>query len=326
MLSPYILAAAVPAFAITALSLPKIINKLRAAGITEKDMHKEGTPQVAEMGGIGIVMGAVGALLLVIGVHTFFGSALGFGLNVPVLMATLTTMLIIALIGIFDDLFDMSQRTKALLPIASAIPLVAIQSAGSTAMTVPFLGVVDFGWFYLVVLVPLAVTVCSNLTNMLAGFNGLEAGMGIVIFGALSLIAFFANQPEMAVVSLAMLGALCGFILFNWSPARAFPGDAGTLVIGAGIAAAVIIGSFEAAGVIIMIPYIVDFFVKAVNGFPKTFGTLRGGKLYCDKRPAGLVQYAMKLSGGISEKRLVLAFIATECAFAAVALILYVKI
>jgi UDP-N-acetylglucosamine--dolichyl-phosphate N-acetylglucosaminephosphotransferase len=326
MLPPYVLFAVLPAFAIAALSLPKLIEKLRAAGITEKDMHKAGSPQIPEMGGISIVMGAVGALLLVIGAHTFFEKELGLGINVPVLMATLTTMLIIALIGIFDDLFDMSQRTKALLPIVSAIPLAAVQSAGSTAMTLPFLGVVDFGGFYLVLLVPLAVTVCSNLTNMLAGFNGLEAGMGIVMFAALSLIAFFANQPDMAVISLSMLGALCGFLIFNWAPARAFPGDVGTLVIGAGVAAAVITGSYESAGVIIMLPYIADFFIKAANGFPKTFGTLRNGKLYCDKRPAGVVQYVMKLSGGISEKGLVLALIATECIFAAVALALYVRV
>ncbi len=57
-------------------------------------------------------------------------------------------------------------------------------------------------------------------------------------------------------------------------------GDVGTLLIGAVIAAAVILGNFEAAGAIIIIPYLIDFAIKLVNKLPSEdwWGTLRGRK------------------------------------------------
>ncbi|MCX8174994.1 MAG: hypothetical protein N3E51_02205 [Candidatus Micrarchaeota archaeon] len=321
----YIAAVLLCAFLTTSLSLPFLIRKLRLGGIVGKDMNKVGNPEVAEMGGLGIVMGAVGALLLAIAMQTF----LGFQFKLIEVLAAMLTMMIIALIGTYDDLFSMRQAVKAVLPMAAALPLVAVSAAGSTVVSLPFIGAVDFGIVYVVLLIPLGVTVAANLTNMLAGFNGMEAGMGSVIFATTLVLAFQHGSVEMALISAAMLGALAAFLRFNWYPARVFTGDIGNLSIGAALAVAVILGNLESAGAILVVPYVVDFFIKAKNGFPSTkwWGEIGAkGKLYpLEGKVRGFAQLVMKQYNGVSEQKLVLTFIAMEMLCALAAILLYGK-
>ncbi len=303
------------------ISLPFLIRKFLAAGITGTDVNKQGAPKVAEMGGLAVVMGAIGSLLFAIALHTFFG----YAFDLVQILAAMLTMTIIALIGTFDDLFDMRKDVKTILPMVAALPLVAISAAGSTAISVPFIGPVDFGVFYIFLLIPLGVTVASNLTNMLAGFNGMEAGMGSVIFATTALLAIINGSTEMAMLSAAMLGALLVFLKFNWYPARVFMGDIGNLLIGAALASAVIIGNLESAGFILVIPYLADFAIKAANRFPSTkwWGDFRRGKLFTlENRVRGFAQLVMKLSNGISERNLVLVFIGMEAACGLLAILL----
>lgn len=313
-------------FCITFFALPFVIRKMIKAGITGNDVNKRGRPQVAEMGGLAIVMGVIGALLLAIALRTFFG----YQFDLVSLLAAMLTMAIISLIGIFDDLFDMRKDVKTLLPMVAALPLVAVAAAGSTAISLPYFGTVDFGIIYIVILIPLGITVSANLTNMLAGFNGMEAGMGAVMFAAVLFLSIANGSVEMGLLSSAMLGALAAFLRFNWYPAKIFIGDIGTLLIGATLAVSVIIGNLESAGAILVIPYLADFFIKAFNRFPSRewWGELdRKGDLHpVGGKVRGLCQLVMKATGGISEQRLVLAFILAEGLCALAAIFLYGKV
>lgn len=297
-------------FAVTVVLSYFLVPRLKRFGMTGRDVNKPDRPEVAEMGGIAIIAGLTAGILLAVFLNTFYS----FHFNLLYVLAALITIHSVAFIGMVDDLVDIPQRVKALLPMFAAVPLIAI-SAGSTYVNLPFFGEVQLGMIYLFVLVPIGVAVASNLTNMLAGFNGLEAGMGVIIFAAASLLAFNHGNSEMLVLFLPMLGALLGFLFFNRYPAKVFPGDVGNLSIGAVLAAGVIIGNFEAAGALLLVPYIGDFFIKAANGFPssKWWGECKGGKLYpVDGKVRGLAQLVMKLSGGISERNLTLAFVLME--------------
>lgn len=314
-------------FAIVFVSLPFLIRKLFAARMTGNDVNKQGKPPVAEMGGLAIVMGVIGSLLLAIALYTFFGSNYQFKLID--MLAAMLTLCIIALIGTYDDLFSMRQSIKAVLPMVAALPLVAVSAAGSTSMNVPFIGFMDFSIWYIVLLIPLGVAVASNLTNMLAGFNGMEAGMGTVMFAALLALSLINGAVESAMISAAMLGALIAFLRFNWYPARVFTGDVGNLSIGAALAVAVILGNLETAGAILVIPYVLDFFIKAYNRFPSTkwWGFLRAGKLHpLEGRVRGAAQWIMLQHKGITEQRLVLTFIGMEIVCALVAILLYGRV
>ena len=302
----------------------KVISKSRAAGMIGKDMHKAGKPAVPEMGGIAIVAGFVGATLVGLILHTFFG----FQIQVAEVMAALLTVCIVAIIGIFDDVFDMAQLTKTLLPLAASVPLVVVAiSLGHNAIAIPFVGSIDFGLIYPLLLIPVAVSVCSNLVNNLAGWNGAEAGMGLVMFATLAIVAFSHGQTEMTLICVAMFGALLGFLPYNWFPAKVFIGDVGTLSIGAALAAAVIISDLKSAGAILTIPYVVDFFLKAANKFPKSFSELGAdGKLHAPAgKTRGLGDLVLRVTGGLTERNLTLVLMGIEAVFAVIVLALYLK-
>ncbi len=82
-------------------------------------------------------------------------------------------------------------------------------------MGLPFLGRVDLGSLYTLVLIPLAVTGVANGVNMLAGFNGLETGMGIIALGSLAIIAYSIGAATSFLILVAALGALIAFLYYN---------------------------------------------------------------------------------------------------------------
>lgn len=301
---------------------PAMIIRLKNAGIVGKNMHSAIQEEVAEMGGLVMVAGFGAGIFTVIAVKTFFNIFPSVDL-ISILVA-LSTILIVVLIGIFDDLVSMPQQIKAFMPLFAALPLIVIKE-GSTFMRIPFWGNVNFGLLYTLAIIPLEVTIAANAVNMLAGFNGLEVGMGIIAVGSLAIIAYLMGKISVLVILLATLGALLATLYYNWYPAKILVGDVGTLSIGAIIAVAVIMGNFEIAGAILLIPYVIDFLIKAKNRFPYSFGVFRDGKLYCPEGgPVGLGQLIMKMCGGISERNLVLVLMGVEAVFGVVAILIYV--
>lgn len=302
---------------------PKLIRKLSNSGIVGRDMNKTGFPKVPEMGGLGVVAGFVAGVLIAIAFDTFH--IIEINLNLTYLLAGLSTILIMALIGIFDDLLLMRQSVKAMLPLLASLPLVAIK-VGVTHMTFPLLGEVDFGILFPLFLIPLAITGASNATNMLAGFNGLEAGLGLVMTATVGIAAFVFGSVEAVIISFAMLGALLAFLRYNWYPAKILIGDVGTLTIGAVIAVSVIIGNLEKIGIILILPFFAELFLKARSGFKaQSWSEVHGNRLYCKKKNEiyGLGRLVMYLSNGVREPHLVLILIVVEVFFALIALFSY---
>jgi UDP-N-acetylglucosamine--dolichyl-phosphate N-acetylglucosaminephosphotransferase len=308
-------------FAVSFEGFPIIIPRLKRAGITGKNMNSEKQEEIPEMGGLVIAAGFGAGIIFVIGLRTFFDVFLSVSLTS--ILAVLSTVLIVVIIGVFDDLISIRQWIKAIMPVFAALPLIAIKE-GYSMMRIPFVGMIDFGIFYPLVLMPLGITGATNALNMLAGFNGLEVGMGIVAIGSLAIIAYLIGQATALIILMAALGALLATLYYNWYPAKVLVGDVGTLSIGAVIASAVIVGNYETAGVIIVIPYVADFLIKAKSRFPYSFGVCREGKLYCpDSGPVGLGQLIMKVCGGISERNLVLVLMGIEAVFGVIAILVY---
>ena len=308
-------------FAVSFAGFPVIIPRLKKAGIVGKNMNSEKQEEIPEMGGLVMAAGFGAGIIFTITLRTFFDLFLSVSLTS--ILAVLSTVLIVAIIGVFDDLISMKQWIKAFLPVFAALPLMAIKE-GYSLMRIPFMGMIDFGILYPLFLVPLGITGAANAVNMLAGFNGLEVGMGVVAIGALAVIAYLIGETTALIILLAALGALVAALYYNWFPAKILVGDVGTLTIGAVVACAVIVGNYETAGAIIIIPYVVDFLIKAKNRFPYSFGNYRDGKLYCpDGRAVGLAQLIMKVCGGISEHNLVLMLMGIEAVFGVIAILLY---
>jgi UDP-N-acetylglucosamine--dolichyl-phosphate N-acetylglucosaminephosphotransferase len=317
----FLLLVSLVSFIVAFLGFPVMIPRLKQAGITGKNMHSDKQEEIPEMGGLVIVAGFSAGIIFTIFIKVFY--RLLPEVSLVALLATLSTVLIVALIGIFDDLFSMRQIVKAFLPIFAALPLMAIE-IGDTIMMVPFVGRFNFGIIYPLLLIPLGVTGATNAFNMLAGFNGLEVGLGIVCMITVSIIAYITGSMTAIAISLSCLGVLIATLYYNWYPAKILVGDIGTLCMGSVLAVCVIIGDFETAGAVLIIPFIIDFIIKARYGFPYTFGVFRDEKIYCpEDGPKGLAQLILKLSGGMKESTLVMALIGIEVVFGFIAIVIY---
>lgn len=287
-------------FITTFLVTPYFIKFLYTVGVVGLDLHKKNKPKLATSGGICVAFGVLSGLLAYIGLQTYLGYALTPLYDEPkwlvYLLAVTSSIVIVMFVGLLDDLnvkskavrtkegqdirVGVSQWLKPLLTLPAAIPLIAV-SAGHPEMVIPIVEWTrDFGLFYPLLLVPLGVVGTSNVVNLLAGFNGLEAGMGLVYFLGLGIYATL-HRSVGTVIFLITFAALAGFIRYNWYPTRILPGDSLTYLLGSIVAAGVIVGNMERVGIIMMFPFIIEFFLKLRVKFKATcLGKLRkDGKL-----------------------------------------------
>ncbi len=276
-------------FAAALFITPKFIRFLEAAGITGKDIQKREKPLIAEMGGPAVLTGFLAGIFFYIWVKVFL---YGEVQNLVELFAGITTILIITIIGMFDDLSGLARRDKIdnfgnlkriglrqwqkpLLTLPAAIPLMAIM-AGDTSLTVPLLGQINVGIFYPLLIVPIAIVGASNATNMLAGMNGLESGLGAVLLATLGTYAYLHNEIAAAMIAFTFAAALLAFLKFNWHPAKIMPGDSVPYAIGAVVAVVAIIGNMEKFALYVFALWFVEFVLKARSGFKaESFGLLR---------------------------------------------------
>ncbi|MGC9309490.1 MAG: glycosyl transferase family 4 [Candidatus Nanoarchaeia archaeon] len=278
--------------------MPKWISVCKRLGLLWEDMNKPKHPRnVASSGGLIVVMGFVLSILLFIAIRTFvYNEENGITINI---LALLSVILIFAIIGLIDDLLGwrnggLSIKLRLFLAFVASIPLVVI-NAGVHSMGLPFLGNVNFGLLYPLLIIPLGIAGASTVYNFLAGFNGLEAGQGIIIISFLSFIAYSTGSVWLAITGLCMVAALIGFLLFNFYPAKVFPGDILTYAIGALIASMAILGNFEKIAVFVFIPYIIEMVLKLRGGLKKhSFGKpVKNGLEMPYKKIYGLTHFSI---------------------------------
>jgi UDP-N-acetylglucosamine--dolichyl-phosphate N-acetylglucosaminephosphotransferase len=307
----------VVSYAIIAFLIPRLVS----AGISGKDVNKPDYPVVAEMGGLGAGLGMLFSVMLFAILGISFST---LSVDSTLFFAIILSAALLLLIGAIDDLVSIPQLPKAFIPMLASLPIIAAMLNTSTSIFIPILGLVGFGILYYAI-IALAITVSANLTNMLAGFNGMEYGMAMPMYLGLLIIAALAGNETIALVAAAALGAFIAGFALGFPKARAFPGDTATLLIGGLLAVLMIAGRMEMYAVV-FIPYLVDFAIKAKNGFPSTgwWGEFKQGKLYClNDRPRGFAQLAMKMLNGIEETNLVLLFIGIETVFAVIGVCLF---
>ncbi len=262
-------------FVLSVTVMPFWIKKCQKTGLLWEDMNKFKHPQnVAASGGIIVVMAFLLGVLSYVAIKTFVFGNSDFILEI---FSLLSVILILGLVGLTDDLLGwkhggLQKRTRIGLALLASIPLVVI-NAGESAMNLPFFGSVNFGLLYPLLIVPLAIAFVTTTYNFLAGFNGLESGLGILVLSFLSYIAYFSGSPWLAIVGLCMVAALIGFYLFNRVPAKVFPGDILTYSVGALIVCMAILGNFEKIAFIVFIPYILEAILKSSGKLKKqSFG------------------------------------------------------
>jgi UDP-N-acetylglucosamine--dolichyl-phosphate N-acetylglucosaminephosphotransferase len=254
-------------FVVTLLTAPYWIRIAHKTGICGPDVHKKDKRKVAELGGIIVVFGFLLGVLFYVALDTFYlerFDATNLERDIQIL-ASLVTILIIAIIGIVDDILGwkigLRQTEKPFLVLLATVPMIVV-NAGHSITSLPFVGVVDLGIIYALVLVPIAITGAANGFNMIAGYNGLETGMGIIILSFLSYVAWLQNLGWVAIMGGCMVSALIAFYFYNKTPAKIFPGDTLTYSVGALIAIIAISANLEKLALIIFIPYFIELILK----------------------------------------------------------------
>lgn len=174
---------------------------------------------------------------------------------------------LLMIVGVLDDRFHMSFVVRIIVQIIAAMIMVAqgniLYSLGELFTTSTLL----LGRFS-VPLTIFAVVGVINALNMIDGLDGLAGGIGFISFCFLLIFPF---DPTYAMIILVWLGALLGFLLFNFrfkQPARVFMGDAGSTLMGYTLAWILIYGSQQAVETVAEPRYFAPIFAVWVLALP----------------------------------------------------------
>ena len=146
---------------------------------------------------------------------------------------------LVAIIGWLDDHRDVPALFRAFVHFIAAIwtvswlgGLVSIELGSTT---------IEPGWFGSMLAV-IGIVWLINLYNFMDGTDGIAAVQAIVTAGFAAFLFFSADLTGLVLITMAMLGATAGFLLWNWSPAKIFMGDVGSGFLGYFFAALAILG------------------------------------------------------------------------------------
>jgi UDP-GlcNAc:undecaprenyl-phosphate GlcNAc-1-phosphate transferase len=207
--------------------------------VRERDVHTRPTPR---LGGVAMFIGIVVAFAVASQIPR-----LSLIFSEPLkIWGLIAAALIIVLIGVADDIFDLDWMTKLAGQIiaggvlsASGIQIFTLPIPGSVAVISPTIGLI---------ITVLAVVLVMNAINFIDGLDGLVAGVALIANGVFFIYSYIlatnTGQTEYfnlaSLISALLIGACLGFLPLNFHPAKLFMGDAGALLVGLLMAASAI--------------------------------------------------------------------------------------
>ncbi len=256
----------------------------------EAHKKKQGTPT---MGGIMFIIAAVAVLAMTVITDKLMGGDItGDGSLIPGSLKTrfwagLVMSLGFAAIGFMDDYMKVVKHNNAGLSIIQksvcqlvvmAGYLASLWSARATFVFVPFVGNVETGLFFW----PLGFIVlyCTiNSVNFTDGVDGLVSSVTATYAAAGIAIAVLRGYYGMALLPAVLLGACCGFLVWNRHPAKVFMGDCGSMFLGGLVVATAYAVDMPwiiaVAGIIYVIEFASDIIqlsvLKATHGKKRVF-------------------------------------------------------
>ncbi len=246
----YILILIVSSFLISFMLVPVTISIAHHIGALsipkDRHIHKQTTPL---LGGIAIFLSYITVLVL----GTMM-KPLPFKVMSEQIPTILTASIILLLIGIIDDIKPIKPRYKLLGQIIAAIFIVYIGDMGidrifsflPSAIDIEFAKILSVFWIVSVV----------NAINIVDGLNGLSAGVSIIYFATILVVASFTSANGIFAISIAsvMIGSISGYLPWNFPKAKVFMGDAGSMLLGLIIAIMPFLGFKQVTMISLFIP------------------------------------------------------------------------
>ena len=234
---------------VAALSTPLVIRFARSIGAIDRPNERKvsSRPAMPLMGGLAVGLGCGSGLIAAHILGLWDGSSgqiAGFAAGGAILL----------FVGAWDDRFTMPVIAKLFFQIGAAVIAIRVgfrvdlfsDPITSTTLEVPV-------WIMWPISLLWIVGV-TNAMNLIDGLDGLSSGLGAIIAATLTIICWQAGQWTGVVIGLALLGALIGYLPYNFPPARIFLGDTGSLLIGFGLALLALEGYRKAAFLAFIVP------------------------------------------------------------------------
>ena len=226
-----------------------------AVAIPDKGRHIHAAP-TPRLGGIAIYI----AFLLTLCLVPLSGNLVSdiFVANLPRIVALLIPATFIFAFGIYDDFRGADAPVKIVFQTIAASYLFA-SGLRIENLSSPFGGHWKLPLLLSFVLTALWVILITNAFNLIDGIDGLAAGASI--FALLSILIFSIAQgnPEISLLSVPLLGAVLGFLRYNFNPATIFLGDSGSLFLGFMAAALSLAGSQKGSTIVAIAIPLVSF-------------------------------------------------------------------
>lgn len=141
------------------------------------------------------------------------------------------TILILFFVGVKDDIIGTAPMKKLVAHVLVGLILVLMADIKITGFHGLF-GLREIPYWGQVFLSLSTYIVVVNAFNLIDGVDGLASGIGLICGLAFGFWFYMANEPVMAALAFSLAGSLLGFLIFNFSPAKIFMGDSGSLSIG----------------------------------------------------------------------------------------------
>lgn len=200
-------------------------------GIRERDVHKNPTPR---LGGIAMFL-AVVAAFVVSSKNSYFSI---FWDDPSAVLSILVATLIIVLVGVADDLWDLDWMIKLGAQFLAAG--IVAWFGGLQIYYLPIGGYTGFSSGVSITLTVFAIVIVMNAVNFIDGLDGLVAGVCLIANGVFFAYSYLLVRDTgsstyfnlASFIAAVLVGACLGFLPLNWSPAKLFMGDSGALMLG----------------------------------------------------------------------------------------------
>jgi UDP-GlcNAc:undecaprenyl-phosphate GlcNAc-1-phosphate transferase len=286
-----------------------------APPLQERDLHEIPLPR---LGGIAIFLAFLMSVSVAFFANLYFPS-LSLGPPVRTLLTILVPATIVFLLGVYDDIFTVGPYIKfAVEGVAATILFVG----GLRILDLPVLfGPRHLGWTIGLPLTILWVIGITNAFNLIDGLDGLAAGSAlfstVVVFGA----AIFSNASLVSLLSIALAGAILGFLKFNFNPATIFLGDSGSLFIGFMLSALALQGAEKSPTIVAVAIPVVSFGLPILETVLSVLRRLISGRpLFTADREH--IHHKL-LERGLSHRQVVIVLYAVSAIFALLSLFLF---
>ena len=216
-----IIFASITAFIITFLAIPAVIKIADIKGLYDtpggRKLHKASIPR---LGGLAIFAGVAFSFAFWTAVFKFE----------PV-QYILASMIVMFFIGIKDDIIEMPASKKFIGQLIAALIIVLFGDIRITSMC-GVMGIYDIPYYVSAPFSLLLIILIVNAYNLVDGVDGLAGGLGSIASFTFGLWFYNYNEIPLCILSFSVFSALLAFLTYNFSPARIFMGDTGSLIIG----------------------------------------------------------------------------------------------